>query len=343
MSNPHPDHCDRIAIIVPTDLVPTLAPISPGEVLEAWKLRLKPTSLAAYIVDLRWWAQACGVPSAVDLIGLLITLGPGRANLMALRAIARLKEERKAPATIKRRISALKSMVGAIRLLGLIQWSLDVQAPKVIPLRDSRGPALVAVQRMFVAAEGQLNPLRADRDVALLALLFGNALRVSEVVGLSIKDYEVAAGRLHILGKGRDDREAITLPRQVIAALDGWLIHRRGAEPHEPIFVALDRAHVGHRLTRRSVHRLVVSIGRTVGITTRPHGLRHAGVSGALDLGADIRHVARFSRHLDLKTLVVYDDNRQDLGGKVAQRVADLIPAPAGSSVLSSMDTPTGT
>jgi len=91
------------------------------------------------------------------------------------------------------------------------------------------------------------------------------------------------------------------------------------------------------------VHRLVVSIGRTVGITTRPHGLRHAGVSGALDLGADIRHVARFSRHLDLKTLVVYDDNRQDLGGKVAQRVADLIPAPAGSSVLSSMDTPTGT
>ena len=55
----------------------------------------------------------------------------------------------------------------------------------------------------------------------------------------------------------------------------------------------------------------------------RPHGLRHAAITGALEAtGGDVRAVQRFSRHASVETLLVYDDARQDLGGKVAATVA---------------------
>ncbi len=55
----------------------------------------------------------------------------------------------------------------------------------------------------------------------------------------------------------------------------------------------------------------------------RPHGLRHAAITEALDLlGGDVRRVQRFSRHRDVRVLNAYDDNRQDLAGEVARIVA---------------------
>jgi len=55
----------------------------------------------------------------------------------------------------------------------------------------------------------------------------------------------------------------------------------------------------------------------------RPHGLRHAAITHALDVtGGDVRRVQKFSRHRDLRTLTVYDDNRQDIAGQVAAMVA---------------------
>ena len=65
-------------------------------------------------------------------------------------------------------------------------------------------------------------------------------------------------------------------------------------------------------------------LGGEVGIKTTAHGLRHAAITTGLDLsGGDVRAVQRFSRHRNLATLMIYDDNRQDLGGKVARLVAD--------------------
>jgi len=59
-------------------------------------------------------------------------------------------------------------------------------------------------------------------------------------------------------------------------------------------------------------------------VTIRPPGggLRHAAIAAALDLTGDLQAVQRVSRHKDVRTLTIYDDNRQDLGGDVARRVA---------------------
>jgi integrase/recombinase XerC len=76
---------------------------------------------------------------------------------------------------------------------------------------------------------------------------------------------------------------------------------------------------------------LVADLGRRVGLKARPHGLRHASITDALDLTrGDVRAVQRFSRHADLRTLTMYDDARHDLGGDVAKLVSNAAALGAG-------------
>ena len=79
------------------------------------------------------------------------------------------------------------------------------------------------------------------------------------------------------------------------------------------------------RLTATSVYRMVVALGRKAGLPnpTRPHGLRHEAITRALDkTNGDARTVQRFSRHADIRTVLLYDDRRKDSAGDVAKLVA---------------------
>jgi integrase/recombinase XerC len=70
-------------------------------------------------------------------------------------------------------------------------------------------------------------------------------------------------------------------------------------------------------------------LGDEAGATVRPHGLRHLAITRALDaFNGDVRKVAQFSRHKDIRVLTAYDDNRRDAGGEVAAAVANLALEP---------------
>ena len=101
--------------------------------------------------------------------------------------------------------------------------------------------------------------------------------------------------------------------------LRAWL-ECRGDEPG-PLFTSMDRARKGDgRLTDRGVRLIMAKLG------FHPHGLRHAGITTALDAtGGDVRRVQRFSRHANVATVLIYDDAREDLGGQVAGMVAGRI------------------
>jgi integrase/recombinase XerC len=163
----------------------------------------------------------------------------------------------------------------------------------------------------------------ALRDRAVVRLLADCALRRAEVLGLDVAHFDAAAGTVAVLGKGRAGREALTLPAPTRAALAAYLAtHPTPADPAAPLFPG-DGA--TGRLTGRTVARLVAraAAAGAVGRAVRPHGLRHAAITEALErTGGDVRRVAKFSRHKDLRTLTVYDDNRRDLGGEVAALVA---------------------
>lgn len=279
----------------------------------------RPTTLRAYRADLDDFTDYLGTPDLDTAAQRLLAEGPGTANALALAYRANLVERQLAAATVNRRLAALRSLVKLARVLGLVAWSLDVPGLRTEPYRDTRGPGLAGVRRLLRRIS-QRQDAKGRRDAAIMRLLFDLGLRRGEVVALDRSDLEPEAGTLAVLGKGRTAKVALTLPEPTRDALWAWLAVR-GEEPG-PLFVNLARDRRRGRLSSTSVYRLVRRLGVQVGVTARPHGLRHTAITAALDLTGDLRAVQRFSRHRDPAILMAYDDNRQDLAGDVARRVA---------------------
>jgi len=246
--------------------------------------------------------------------------GHGRANETVLLFRSQLQARGLAPATINRRLAALRSLVKLARTLGLITWVLEVEGVRTEPYRDTRGPGHAGFRQLLAGLDGRIDP-KAIRDRALLRLLYDLGLRRAEVVGLDVEDVDLLAETVAVLGKGRTQKVTLTLPPATRAALAEWLTVR--GMQFGPLFTSLDRASRGRRLSGMGLYLVVRQIGERVNLRVRPHGLRHAAITRALDLtGGDIRSVQKFSRHKDVRLLQRYDDNRQDLGGAVARRVA---------------------
>jgi integrase/recombinase XerC len=222
--------------------------------------------------------------------------------------------------TINRRLAALRSLVKLATTFGLVGWVLEVEGVPPQAYRDTAGPGVPVFRRLISRLEGRTDA-KAVRDRAVLRLLFDLALRRKEVVGLDVADLDWQAGTVAVLGKCKAEKVRLTLPAPTWAALDAWLAVR-GTTPGQ-LFTSLDPARKGDgRLTGGAVYALVRRLGESEGVRVRPHGLRHSAVKVALDAGLDVRQVRRFSRHARLDTLLVYDDNRKDLAGEAARRVA---------------------
>lgn len=294
------------------------AEISRGKVaalVEAFLSGRNAQTIRAYRQDLETFAKYLKAPSVDEASRLLLTLSPGDANAAALGYRTTLVEQGLSGATINRRLAALRAFVKLGRTLGLVSWTLEVQNVKVEHERDLRGPGRVALKRVL-AELGALPSPKAVRDTAILRLLHDLGLRRGEVVSLDMEHVDLEAGTVAILGKGRVARAALTLPSETSTALRAWLAVR--GEAPGPLFTNFDRAGKGSRLTGTSLYRLTKGLG-----LGRPHGLRHAAITEALDLlGGDVRRVQRFSRHRSLAQVAIYDDNRQDLAGEVARAVA---------------------
>jgi hypothetical protein len=165
--------------------------------------------------------------------------------------------------------------------------------------------------------------IKAKRDLAVFRLLLDVGLRRGEIASLHLTDVDMETGKIGVLGKGRTGKEPLTLPEETKAALRAWM-RVRGEAPG-PLFPNFDRAGKGSGkpLTGAGIYSLVRYLGKQVGIRTRPHGIRHTAITEALELsGGNYRAAQKFSRHADPRTLLRYDDNREDLGGKIAQTVA---------------------
>ena len=154
-------------------------------------------------------------------------------------------------------------------------------------------------------------------------------LRRAEVVGLDLADLDVAGGRLQVLRKGKRERQWLRLDPTLARVLQAWLA-KRGTAPG-PLFVRVGK---GGRVLERSrlsgdgVHYILKTIGARLGFKLWPHGLRHAGITAALDAtNGDVRAVREFSGHASIETVLRYDDNRRDLGGEVASKVMQRLAA----------------
>ena len=299
--------------------------LQPAGLLTLFLESHSPTTMAAYRRDLEDYARFCELPTETAIADLL-ALPAGEANRRALAYRTHLRQRKLSPATINRRLAALRSLSKLARLLGQTTWALEVTNLASEAYRDTRGPGRENVQKLLALAEQ--NP----RDHAILRLLYDLGLRRAEVCALDVADFE--STRLWVLGKGRLEKTLLELPQPTSQALTDWLAVRGGAPG--ALFTNQDRSHKGDgRLTGRSVHRIVGKYAGELGVSARPHGLRHTAITeackAATKAGIGIEEVLDFSRHKSLAVLMRYRDRERNVQGTLAALVAREEPTLLGS------------
>jgi integrase/recombinase XerC len=290
------------------------------------------STLDAYERDLDDFARFVQMPDARRAMGVLLAAGQGAANAVALEYKAHLGRRGLASATVKRRLSALRSAVKIAKTIGVIAWTLEIESPKVEPYRDTAGPGLtmwLQIERT-ARARAMLGDPIPIRDLAILHFAWILGLRRGEIVAIDLEHLDLGGepARVWVLGKGRNDREPMTLPAEILPALRAWLAVRPAGPG--PLFIRLDKASDPDRLQRltgRSVGNLVPAAGHRAGSRRRvtPHQIRHAAITAVLDLTGDLRRAAKFSRHKDVRTLLIYDDRRKDDAGELAKLLGGLL------------------
>lgn len=212
--------------------------------------------------------------------------------------------------TISRKLSTLRSFGTHLVRRGVRQ---DNPAKHVaMPRRASVLPRFLSVDEAsnLMEAPPSITPAGL-RDRALLEVMYGSGLRVSELCGLDLGDLELCQGTARVRqGKGGKDR-IVPLSGMSIRALQRYL-DRRGELIHprtswqDPAALYLNQR--GGRLTARSVRRLVnrscVEAGTRV--TVSPHALRHSCATHLLDGGADLRTIQEVLGHASLRTTQRY-------------------------------------
>jgi integrase/recombinase XerC len=295
------------------------------DVIRAWLEGRSPRTLEAYAKDLEDFARFLKAGDPAAAVDALLAAGQGLANRIALGYRADMQRRALAPATIARRLAAIRSMVKVARTIGRITWTVDIESPRIKPYRDTRGPGHEGFRELTAKARSNGQGPTGKRDLALMRLMYDLLLRRGECIALDLADVDLGAEKpcVHIVGKGQTESEPRTLSAAAALALREW-IAARGEDPG-PLFIRLDPAAPAgclDRLTGDSVCRMVRRMSKRAALPreARPHGLRHAGITRLLDLTrGNVRDVAKASRHAKLETLMLYDDARTDVAGNLAE------------------------
>lgn len=165
------------------------------------------------------------------------------------------------------------------------------------------------LERLF--SQPPIDKLTGLRDRAILELLFSSGLRVSELVGLDIDHINLKRREFMVRGKGQKDRPIFISPAAA-TWVEAYLVQRQ--DNTRPLFVRysgskkVDRSGNFHRLTARSVQRLVARYALLAGITKHvsPHTLRHSFATDLLMNGADLRSVQAMLGHSNISTTQIY-------------------------------------
>lgn len=162
--------------------------------------------------------------------------------------------------------------------------------------------------------------LLGSRDRAILEILYGSGLRVSELTGLQIAAADLANRTLTVLGKGRKER-VVPLSPSAVRAIEAYLARRSADLPASRSNPHLFLNRFGGDLTARSVARMIDKYVLRSGMMkkVRPHALRHSFATHLLDGGADLRAVQEMLGHSSLSTTQIYTHLSRERLRKVYQ------------------------
>ena len=266
---------------------------------------------------------------------------------------AELLQQELAPATINRKLSAIKSLAAYAYQCGHCEFTLEaIKLEKNRNYRDTSGIDAIAFKKLLDTCDRDSTERSPNvsvlglRDFAILSLLWANALRRAEVCKCNVSDFDAELKSLRIFGKGRGNQsETIFLGDSTRDAIAAYLKKRSGfdvrssAEAHskpaqpngcgdDPLFIAHKAGYQGRRLSTNSIYNIVHKRGELAGVSKKmsPHRIRHSAITTALDVtGGDVRRVQTLSRHSNLNTLMIYDDNRKNAQSEITALLDGLV------------------
>jgi site-specific recombinase XerD len=271
-----------------------------------------PHTRKAYESDLRQfvaWAERGGAPD------------PQSVDHLALRRyLAYLTTRGMARPTIARKAAALRAFFGWLRKRGVV--TADPTRNLRTPRGDRRLPRVPKAAEVATLLAETAPPGGADgggveaavalRDAAVLEVLYGAGVRISELCGLGPSDVDLRGGMVTVLGK-RSKIRRVPLGEVAIAAIRAYLdagrINLSGpASPPDALFLNRRGRRLTPRDARRILERRLLSDGRAIS----PHTLRHAYATHLLEGGADLRAVQELLGHADVATTQLYTHLTKD-------------------------------
>jgi site-specific recombinase XerD len=256
--------------------------------------------------------------------------------------LAALHEAGYAPASIRRRVSQLRAFGSWLEREARLKRRPDSEGGNPFaglrsPRVPTRLPRVLAVEEVLALLEAPDASSPAGlRDRAILEVLYGGGLRVSELCGLALRDMSLSERQLRVTGKGDKERLAligratVTAIRRYLTAARPQLAEAGKGRPSEALFLNAR----GGRLSMRSVQRLVQHHGLAIGLfeAITPHVLRHSFATHLMDGGANLRAVQELLGHESLAATQIYTHVSQKRAREVvlaAHPRARNVPAPS--------------
>lgn len=231
---------------------------------------------------------------------------PEHLNITILRGyVTYLHECEYSKSTIARRLACLRTLFRYCLREGLVKS--NPAAALRTPRSGRKLPHLLSPDQLIKLLETPpANEPAGLRDRAILETIYSGGLRVAELVGLNISDWDRDSDVLRVRGKGRKERIS-PLGKFAVKALMNWL-EVREPNPNSTDGDALFLNRFGERLTTRSVGRMLEKYLAMAGLDpkTSPHTLRHSFATHLLDGGADLRSVQELLGHKSLTTTQIY-------------------------------------
>ncbi|MCX7988751.1 MAG: tyrosine recombinase XerC [Thermodesulfovibrio sp.] len=237
-------------------------------------------------------------------------LAPEKIDSMIIRGfISEQILKGKAKTTVSRKLSTIRSFFAYLYNEGIIKIN---PARSVSSLKVNRRlPKFLTVDDVFKLVEAPSeDKFTVQRDKAILELLYGCGVRVSEICNLNLEDVDLKEGFIKVKGKGNKERivptgiKAKEALKKYLAMRQILRIKKNFPAQETPLFIN----NRGGRLSDRQIRRIVFKYARAIGLADRigPHTLRHTFASHLLMEGADLRVIQELLGHSSLSTTQIY-------------------------------------
>ena len=255
-----------------------------------------PHTVRNYRLDLQqfcFYLTSSGDPVSIESI----------ESLLIREWMGSLYDAQLSPISIRRKLAAVRSFFKHLQRAGVVTTNVarlvrTPKAPKTLP-------AILSAEQMSTLLNDASQKARIEerpypeRDIAILEMLYGCGIRVSELVGLNIHDVESSEGWIRVRGKGKKERQT-PVTATALSALRDYLAKRPTIPGQDAVFLN----HRGQRLTDASVRKIVKTYSTDEAV--HPHSFRHAYATHLLASGADLRSIQELLGHARLSTTQKY-------------------------------------